>query len=71
MPLNPVESIKDPEDEEIRAMLADAAEMGFRTLIVFGYKDGVIHTMSSPSADRMRVIGALEAAKHHLWEEGT
>lgn len=48
---------------DARDVLSDAYELGAETVIVFAYKDGDIYIRSSASADRLKLIGALEAAK--------
>jgi hypothetical protein len=40
----------------------------FETVIVFGFKDGDIHTRTSACEDCLRIRGALDAAKEEFWE---
>lgn len=43
---------------------------GFESVIVHGFKDGLIYTGSSARRSALEILGALEAAKSEVWEYG-
>jgi len=45
-------------------VLRDSLAQEFDSVIVLGFKDGRIHIQSSGADDELRLIGALEMAKH-------
>lgn len=55
--------------DDAKALLEEAAGMEFESVIVFGMRDGQIFVSSSAHRDTLKLIGALEAAKIHLWQE--
>jgi len=63
-----VEPIPNGYKDDARAVLQEAAEMGFDSVIVFGLKDGEIHVNSSANVSRLEMIGALAAAQSRVWE---
>lgn len=56
------------QERSVRVTLEDAAAQEFDSVIVFGFRDGQISITSSACPDILRVIGALDRAKTHLWE---
>ena len=56
------------QEHSVRETLEDAASQEFDSVIVFGFRDGQINIKSSDCPDVLRVIGALDRAKSHLWE---
>lgn len=48
--------------------LRDAIASGFDSVIVFGFKDEQIFIQASEVEDKLRLIGALDAAKMQIWE---
>lgn len=49
-------------------LLAQAADQGFETVIVLGFKNGSIHIQRSAMVSRISLLGAIEEAKHHVLE---
>ena len=60
--------LESREARSARETLNAAAAQGFETVIIFGFRDGEITINSSACPDVLRVIGALDRAKSHLWE---
>lgn len=54
--------------DDARGLLEGAAIEGFETAIVFGFKDGKMHIRASASKSTLEILGALDAAKAHVWE---
>lgn len=55
--------------EDARQVLQEAMDMGLHSVIVFGLdSNGKICTQNSRNRNCLEVIGALEAAKIHLWK---
>ena len=52
--------------KDARALLEEAIELKFETVIVHGYKDGNVSIKTSKWEDTLRLIGALEYAKVFL-----
>ncbi len=48
--------------------LRDALAKQFESVIVLGFKEGKIYTTSSGNDCRLKMVGALESAKHHILE---
>lgn len=53
---------------DARGILEEAINEDYETVIVFGFKDGEIHTRHSASKDCLEIIGALDRAKDEFWE---
>lgn len=51
---------------DVSRVLKQASESQFDTVIVFGYKDSTVRTLTSKIVDITRVLGALEIAKKDL-----
>jgi hypothetical protein len=51
-------------------MLEGLKEEKFESIIIHGFKDGMIYTQSSASKSALELLGALEAAKSEVWERG-
>jgi hypothetical protein len=66
MTLKPVEPVK-LDVNNVKQVLADAAEREFHAVIVFGYKDDKIHIMKSGIKGIVEVLGAIEVVKQDLW----
>lgn len=49
-----------------KELLQQAVDMQFETVIIHGFKDGVIHTKSSNYKSILELIGSLELAKAHV-----
>lgn len=49
------------------AILQEAIDAKFQTVIVFGFVDGRVHIKTSGVQSNLEIIGALEAAKMQLW----
>jgi len=45
-------------------LLLEAIESEFESVIVLGYKNGAMHIRKSAAVDFLKLIGALEWAKH-------
>lgn len=54
--------------EDSARALNRALEEEFTSVIIFGFKDDKVKTITSKSRDTLRVLGALEAAKRELWQ---
>lgn len=52
---------------EVDKVIGDAKERDFESVIIFGLKDGIISIICSGVRDKIKILGALEAAKQHLW----
>ncbi len=52
---------------KVTDILEEAKDRGFESVIVFGFKNKLVTTMTSGTASNLEIIGALEAAKQHLW----
>lgn len=57
-----------PLQESVTDILEESKGKGFETVIVLGIKDGSTHIRASRWHSRLEVMGALEYAKHHVWE---
>lgn len=58
-----------PLEKSVEAALDEAKGQGFETVIVLGFKGGQSFIRSSNwKLNRMEMLGALEYAKHHVWE---
>ena len=66
MRLTQVEPIK-LDRNRVGEVLAEAAEREYEAVIVFGFKDKLVTVMPSGTTNTLELIGALEAAKQHLW----
>jgi hypothetical protein len=55
------------DPNRVREVLQDAMEEEFTSVIVFGFKDKLINIKQSGSPNSLELIGALEAAKQHVW----
>lgn len=62
-------SIERARRGNVDVVLDEAKEMGFATVIVFGYREGQVVIKSSGHDDVLKLMGALEAAKQQLWAE--
>ncbi len=51
----------------VNEILDMAREREFNAVIIFGYKDDMVHVIKSGIKGTIEVIGALEAAKQNLW----
>lgn len=67
MTLKQVEPIK-LDRNKVGQVLEEAAEREFETVFVLGLKDRTISVMMSGSTNNLEVLGALEMAKQHLWD---
>ncbi len=55
------------DPNRVREVLQDAMEEEFTSVIVFGFKDKLINIKQSGSPNSLELMGALEAAKQHVW----
>jgi hypothetical protein len=51
-------------------VLEGAIKEDFETVIVFGWKGGVLYSRMSAGKNRLEIMGALEAAKIDWWQAG-
>jgi hypothetical protein len=51
-------------------MLEWLKEEGFESIIIHGFKDGIIYTHASASKSALELLGALDAAKCEVWDRG-
>jgi len=65
-----ISNITEPVDNEVKEIIESIKELNPESLIVFAFKNKQIHIKSCRVNDTMKVIGALEAAKIQLWNEG-
>lgn len=56
------------EQHQVIQILEDVKKEEYDTIIVFGYKNGEVNVHGSGFVDRTRIIGALEIAKHVVWD---
>jgi hypothetical protein len=52
---------------KVGEVLDDAKSRGYEAVIVFGFKDKMITVMPSGARNKLELLGALEAAKQHMW----
>jgi hypothetical protein len=55
------------DPNHVRDVLQDAMDEGFTSVIVFGFKDKIVNIKQSGSPNSLELMGALEAAKQHIW----
>lgn len=55
------------EKNEVETVLKEALDERYDEVILFGFKDGLTHIKRSKIEHTLKTIGALEAAKIHLW----
>ncbi len=60
--------INSPMTRDARKVLEDAIAEDFETVIIFGFKDGMVTTTASRRKNSLEILGALEAAKCSIWE---
>jgi hypothetical protein len=69
MPLDNVVSLTAVKFESnVEEVLDIVKEEEFNSVIIFGFKEDMIHIFKSDTEDSLRVLGALERAKQALWE---
>ena len=65
-----IETAKEPDLERLRSdacdLLFEAQQQGFESVIILGFRDGGFCIRSSEMIDRLKLLGALERAKHHI-----
>ena len=61
-----IKEIKQTEVNDVVKTLREAIELDFNSVIIFGFKEGQIYVESSGAEDNLKLIGALEMAKHHI-----
>ncbi len=62
-------SMPRPLERSVETTLEEAKGKDFETVIVLGIKDGRTYINSSRwRLSRMELLGAVEYAKHHIWE---
>lgn len=67
MSINDLKVIKNESfQKDACALLEEAIELKFETVVVLGYKDGNVSIKASKWEDTVRLIGALEYAKVFL-----
>lgn len=54
--------------QDAREVLEECIKAEYETVIVFGFKDGLIHSRHSATVDTLRLIGALTVARDEFWE---
>lgn len=54
--------------EDVRNVLAEAMDSGFEAVVVVGIKAGTAHTCKSKSLDTLSLVGAIELAKHSIFQ---
>ena len=54
--------------EDATDLLTQAVDQGFETVIILGFKDGLVHIQRSAMVSRLQLLGAIEEAKHHILE---
>jgi hypothetical protein len=59
--------ITDKYKTDADEVLQEAIGKGFRTVIVIGINGEGTQVRSSAFASRLEILGALEAAKQHVW----
>lgn len=59
----------DPRHCDARQVLLEAMEMNPQSVIVFAFGPEGITVCASASIDRLKIIGALEAAKMKIWQD--
>lgn len=67
MTLKKVEPIK-LDRNNVDEVLDRTREKEFESVIIFGFKERGIHVMQSGTHSNLEIMGALDAAKHHVWE---
>lgn len=67
-----IKSITETNREDAKALLCEASEKGFDSVIVFGfrYKDHTFSVQSSKIHQRLELLGALREAEHHIINNG-
>ena len=68
MPAPSLELINGHYTRDASEVLADAMGADFETVVVLGFKDGVVHIKRSAMVSRAVLLGAIEEAKHHVLE---
>jgi hypothetical protein len=66
MTLKKVASLK-LDRNKVSEVLDDAKSREYESVIVFGFKDKMITVMPSGTTNKLELLGALEAAKQHMW----
>lgn len=66
MNLKVIQSRKDELLEEARKVLNSGIDMEFESVILIGFKDGLVHITSSKSDNYLERLGALAQAQHTL-----
>ncbi len=61
-----VKTINSTFEESSKAVLEESIAENFETVIVFGFKNGLIYTKNSRAKSRLEVMGALMAAIDHI-----
>lgn len=73
MTLRAIESPLQENIREARAALEAAADAGYESVVIFGFKDGYVHRSYSGCLNYLEKVGALEEAKqiymHGLGQE--
>jgi len=67
-----IKSITEINQKDAKALLLEASEKGFDSVIVFGFKhkDHTFSVTSSKIHQRLELIGALREAEHHIINNG-
>lgn len=67
-----LKSISQTNQEDAKALLLEASEQGFDSVIILGFrhKDHTVAIRSSKLHQRLEVLGALREAEHHLIRSG-
>ncbi len=61
-------SVTSSLESDANEVLEEAKSQGFESVIVFGLKGDDIHYRHSRFTSRLKMLGALEAAKQAIWD---
>ena len=61
-----LELINGRYTRDAAGLLTDAVLLDYETVVIIGLKDGAAHIHCSDNLSRLKLLGAIEQAKHHI-----